>query len=129
MIPLKQYFPRVLKLASNIQNKSKIRFHKYQRDCLINKTYRALFCVFLDHPSYIYIYRMQENIMYLLCIIYKPLLSTYVRKHICLSVRIHRFSMCSILYESSQYSISIYNYLVNCQFYESICLIRKKGKH
>ena len=36
--------------------------------------------------------------------------------------------LCSILYESSQYSISIYNNLVNRQFYEYICftLIRKK---
>ena len=51
-IPLKQCVPRVLKLASIIQNKSKIRFHKYQRDCLINKNYIALFRVFLDHPSY-----------------------------------------------------------------------------
>ena len=65
--------------------------------------------------------------MYLLCIVYKPLFSTYVRMHTCLSVRIHGFSVCSILFESSQYSISIYNYLVNRQFYEYICLIRKKG--
>ena len=49
------------------------------------------------------------------------------RPCICLSVRIHGFSVCSILFESSQYSISIYNYLVNRQFYEYICLIRKKG--
>ena len=51
-IPLKSCVPRVLKLASNIQNKSKIRFYKYQRDSSINKKYIALFRVFLDHPSY-----------------------------------------------------------------------------
>ena len=50
--PLKQCVPRVLKLAFNIQNKSKIRFHKYQRDCFFSKNYIALFRVFLDHPSY-----------------------------------------------------------------------------
>ena len=36
------------------------------------------------------------------------------------------FFRCSILYESTQYSISEYNCLVNRQFYEYICLIRKK---
>ena len=50
-IQLKQCVPRVLKLASSIQNKSKIRFRKYQRDCIINKKYIAL-RVFLDHHSY-----------------------------------------------------------------------------
>ena len=53
-IPLQQSVPHVLKLASNIQNNSKIRFRKYQRDCLINKKYIALFCLFLDHPLYLY---------------------------------------------------------------------------
>ena len=53
MIPLKQCAPCVLKLASNIQNKSKVRFRMYPRDCLINKKYIGLFSVFLDHPSYI----------------------------------------------------------------------------
>ena len=55
-IPLKQCVPRVLKLASNIQNKSKIRLHKYQRDCSINKNYKALFRVYMDHPSYLVMY-------------------------------------------------------------------------
>ena len=40
----------------------------------------------------------------------------------------HTGFRCSILYEYAQYSISEYNYLVNRQFYEYICLIRK-GKN
>ena len=40
----------------------------------------------------------------------------------------HTGFRCSILYEYAQYSISEYNYLVNRQFYEYICLIRKGKK-
>ena len=51
-ILLKQCVPCVLKFASIIQNKPKIRFCKYQKDCLINKKYIVLFRVFLYHPLY-----------------------------------------------------------------------------
>ena len=113
---------------------------------------------------------MQENIMYLLCIVllcisvilqssvhtsdgwrhaftyrwikvYKPLFITNVRTDACVCVFlfVHTDFWCSILQESTQYShgciyctirpwysISEYNYLVNRQCYEYICLIRKK---
>ena len=57
------------------------------------KFYNVMSIIDINYIGCIYTYRMQENIMHLLCIVYIPLFSMYVRMHVCLSVCIHGFSV------------------------------------
>ena len=70
-----------------------LQLRKDDSDSSINKLNQETSIIDIKYIGCIYTYRMQENIMYLLCIVYKPLFSTYVRMHVCLSVRIHGVSV------------------------------------
>ena len=105
--PKKHYVPVVYYCASVLSHMSEGWRHAFTYRRV--KIYKSLFITYLH--TYIHTY---------VC----------TRMYVCIYVFLFAYTgfQCSILYESTQYSISEYNYLVNRQSYEYIFLLRKKGK-